>query len=269
LIEGDAEEILMPLLVKRVFGISLDELGISLINIGSTGFENVAQIFHNDRIRRNCSVVTDLDKAICVTTILAGDTEELKEYKKKVAASEKSGAARKLILDTYVSGNAFLKVCYADYTFEVDFIIAGNEPEVIQTIDDVYSDPTTKAAAKKEIESDDVDVFGKRVLTMARNKGKGWYALVLGKYITYQTYIPDYIFDAILFSKSSINKNIIISILEYRISKHSKSKTPPDFSALKIELVRFKRDEINLKDLIKAVETVIKGDQIIYFLKGL
>jgi putative ATP-dependent endonuclease of OLD family len=268
LIEGDAEEILMPLLVKRVFGISLDELGISLINIGSTGFENVAQIFHNDRIRRNCSVVTDLDKAICVTTILAGDTEELKEYKKKVAASEKSGAARKLILDTYVSGNAFLKVCYADYTFEVDFIIAGNEPEVIQTIDDVYSDPTTKAAAKKEIESDDVDVFGKRVLTMARNKGKGWYALVLGKYITYQTYIPDYIFDAILFSKSSI-KNIIISILEYRISKHSKSKTPPDFSALKIELVRFKRDEINLKDLIKAVETVIKGDQIIYFLKGL
>src|SRR5690606_6743655 len=43
LVEGDAEEILIPIMVKKVFGVSLDELGISLINIRSTGFENVAQ----------------------------------------------------------------------------------------------------------------------------------------------------------------------------------------------------------------------------------
>jgi putative ATP-dependent endonuclease of the OLD family len=36
LVEGDAEEILIPLLFKRVLGVSLDELGISLINIRST-----------------------------------------------------------------------------------------------------------------------------------------------------------------------------------------------------------------------------------------
>lgn len=36
LVEGDAEQILIPILFKKVFGISLDELGISLINIGST-----------------------------------------------------------------------------------------------------------------------------------------------------------------------------------------------------------------------------------------
>jgi len=41
LVEGDAEEILIPIMVKKVFGVSLDELGISLINIRSTGFENV------------------------------------------------------------------------------------------------------------------------------------------------------------------------------------------------------------------------------------
>ena len=46
LVEGDAEEILIPILVKKVLGVSLDELGISLINIRSTGFKNVAVLFH-------------------------------------------------------------------------------------------------------------------------------------------------------------------------------------------------------------------------------
>ena len=46
LVEGDAEQILIPTLLKKIFGLSLDELGISLINIGSVGFENIAQIFH-------------------------------------------------------------------------------------------------------------------------------------------------------------------------------------------------------------------------------
>ena len=83
LVEGDAEEILIPIMVKKVFGISLDELGISLINIRSTGFENVAQLFHNDRIKRKCAILTDLDDAICDTTENAGDSDNLKKYKKK------------------------------------------------------------------------------------------------------------------------------------------------------------------------------------------
>ncbi len=33
LVEGDAEEILIPILVKKVMGVTLDELGISLINM--------------------------------------------------------------------------------------------------------------------------------------------------------------------------------------------------------------------------------------------
>ncbi|NCB24119.1 MAG: hypothetical protein EOM62_01380 [Bacteroidia bacterium] len=40
LVEGDGEEILIPALVKKVLGVSLDEMGIGLINIGSVAFEN-------------------------------------------------------------------------------------------------------------------------------------------------------------------------------------------------------------------------------------
>ena len=64
LVEGDAEEILIPIIIKNVLGISLDELGISLINIRSTGFKNVAQIFHDNRVKRKCAIITDLDKSI-------------------------------------------------------------------------------------------------------------------------------------------------------------------------------------------------------------
>ena len=34
LVEGDGEELLIPSLVKQCFGVSLDELGIGLINVG-------------------------------------------------------------------------------------------------------------------------------------------------------------------------------------------------------------------------------------------
>ncbi|MBW4968630.1 ATP-dependent endonuclease, partial [Pseudoalteromonas sp. CR1] len=61
MVEGDAEQILIPQMFKKVFGISLDEIGISLVNIGSTGFKNVARLFHKDRIQKNCAILTDLD----------------------------------------------------------------------------------------------------------------------------------------------------------------------------------------------------------------
>jgi putative ATP-dependent endonuclease of the OLD family len=64
IVEGDAELILIPNLVKKVLGISLDELGVSLINMTSAFFQNIAKIFHDDRICRRCAIITDLDKSI-------------------------------------------------------------------------------------------------------------------------------------------------------------------------------------------------------------
>ncbi|HCD4404186.1 TPA: ATP-dependent endonuclease, partial [Klebsiella pneumoniae] len=61
LIEGDAEEILIPHLVKNSFGITLDELGISLISVRGTGFELLSSLFHSDRIKKKCAILTDDD----------------------------------------------------------------------------------------------------------------------------------------------------------------------------------------------------------------
>lgn len=92
LVEGDAEEILIPQIVK-LFGINLDELGIGLINVGSTSFEYIASLFDDDRIQRKCAIVTDLDEQAIPS--------EHRLYK----ALHKKGQARKKIILPFNENN--------------------------------------------------------------------------------------------------------------------------------------------------------------------
>ncbi|SHE76218.1 ATP-dependent nuclease [Dysgonomonas macrotermitis] len=271
LVEGDAEEILIPIMVKQVYGISLDELGISLINIRSTGFENVAQLFHEDRIRRKCSIITDLDDAICDTTIIDGDSDKVIKYKQRVENSRKSGLERKVKLDEFVKNNDWLKVFYAKYTFEVDFVLNSNAWEVVRIIKQVYTDKNTQDLAKNELESKDTALFGKRVLTMAKQEGKGWFAIMLGKHVFYRTYIPEYIIDAIVFAKGSYSIEIISDIVKYRIKKNIENDKDNklDFSCCLETLKEYKKGLKPLTDLILDIGKIIPSDQLLTLLRKL
>jgi len=269
LVEGDAEEILVPIMVKKVLGVSLDELGISLINIRSTGFENVAQLFHNDRIQRKCAILTDLDDAICDTTENPGDSDALKKYKKKVAGSMQKGFERKTKLDAFEAGNTWVKVFYSHHTFEVDFITEGNGWEVKRLIKDVYVDPATRTLAKGDIESVDVAVYGKRVLKMAKQEGKGWFAIMLGKHISYKTEIPAYIIDAILFAKETYSSNIVADIIQYRMNKLFEADNALDFTSCKAELLKYRNGTNKLQDLVFDFDLVIPDDQILILIDKL
>lgn len=218
LVEGDAEEILVPILVKKVLGISLDELGISLINIRSTGFQNVAVLFHDDRIRKRCSVITDLDKSIIDTTPAAGDSEGRLRRKNKYQASQEKGVARKTLLEETFKDNPWVSPFFAPHTFEVDFVAAGNARKVVGILPDVYKDAPTIATAKAELESADIALYGQRALTMADNYGKGWFAILLGKKIDPQTAIPKYILDAIAFAHPVVTKEVWFNVLSYRVN---------------------------------------------------
>ncbi len=252
LVEGDAEEILIPIMVKKVLGVSLDELGISLINIRSTGFENVAQIFHEDRIKRKCSIITDLDKAI--------------EEKNKGA--EEKGAARKEKLDEFSKNNEWIKPFYAEYTFEVDFVAKANKREVKQLVSEIYTDPKTIKKSNEDMDSEEVIYYGKRVLTMANNVGKGWFAIMLGKHISFQTFIPEYILDALIFAKLDFNVETLSNIIEYRVQKNKVFDDGKiDFDALNLAIEEYRKNCITLQNLILELETTIQDDQIINFLK--
>jgi putative ATP-dependent endonuclease of OLD family len=87
----------------------------------------------------------------------------------------------------------------------------------VSILGDVYRDTSTIATAKNELETNDVSQFGARVLTMADNVGKGWFAILLGKTVDHHTFIPDYILDAILFAHGPVKNEVLFNILNYRI----------------------------------------------------
>ena len=264
LIEGDAEEILIPILFKRVLGVSLDELGISLINIRSTGFKNVAVLFHDTRIRKRCSIITDLDAAIMDTTTVAGDTETIANHKKKSRNSQDIGENRKLDLDQFSLGNPWLSVHYATHTFEIDFIAAGNTAQVASIVPLVYADPKKRVLAITELNSNDKEKYGKRVLTMAKNQGKGWFAILLGKHITHNTIIPEYIYKAILFARGKLTIELFFNIYSYRIKcaicACEISQEIADTA--KLELEKYRNGMIDIVSLKMAMRLAIPGDQI-------
>jgi len=218
LVEGDAEEILIPVLIKKVLGISLDELGISIVNIRSTGFENIALLFHDERIRKKCSIITDLDDTFFDTVVTSIDTPAIKKAKEKAIGSKESGLARKTALDALCTGNNWLEPFYAPHTFEVDFIGAGNSNKFVNVLTDVYIDLPTIDKSRTELKSSDIAIFGKRALTMASHSGKGWFALILAKEVDYDTTIPDYIIEAVLFAHGKFSDDVLIKILDYRIN---------------------------------------------------
>lgn len=218
LVEGDAEEILIPILIKQGIGLSLDELGITLVNIRSTGFENVALLFHDQRIRKKCSIITDSDSTFFDVSEVSTDIEALKKRKKKAIGSRDAGLARKVKVDALCNNNDWLSPFYADHTFEVDFIKSGNSNYLINILSDVYSDDNTKTVSRAELTSAHISLSGQRALTMAKHEGKGWFAITLGKVIDFNVNIPAYIVDAVLFSHGSFSDDVLFKILKYRFS---------------------------------------------------
>ena len=92
LVEGDAELILIPAVIKEVFGITLDEIGLSLINMSSAVFEHISVIFSDERIQRKCAIVTDADQSIVP---LKKDNAEDSEFERDSGTLKKQGYEEK------------------------------------------------------------------------------------------------------------------------------------------------------------------------------
>lgn len=216
LVEGDAEEILIPVLIKKALGLSLDELGISLVNIRSTGFENIALLFHDDRIRKKCSIITDLDAHFYDITAIEGGVAADEKRKDKARGSEVSGALRKIALDSLCQGNDWLHPYYADHTFEVDFIKVGNQNTLKSVVGDVYTDANKISESNTELSSSDIATSGLRALKMANYKKKGWFAITLSEKIKFNVIVPKYIINAVLFSHGEFTPCTLEKIIDYR-----------------------------------------------------
>jgi putative ATP-dependent endonuclease of OLD family len=214
LIEGDAELILIPTLIKEVFGIGLDELGVSLINMSSTVFCNIAALFDDARIRRHCAIITDFDESIVP---LPADPRNDDDLQKKCRASQKSGAERRASLTTSYANNNWIKPFYAPHTFEVDFLIAGNQDSVVATLQAIYQQRQSQIESEAKLRALDKAVAGIEVLRLAAKEGKGWFALLLAEHVSITTAVPEYILQAVAFAcRQTIDRKTICQMVKFR-----------------------------------------------------
>lgn len=269
LVEGDAEEILIPTLVKKVLGLSVDELGISIINIRSTGFKNVAVLFHDMRIRKRCSIVTDLDTVFFDVTPNSLDPDALAAKKLRAIGSQQAGATRKADLDAFVKGNSWLAAFYAKHTFEVDFVASGNQEAIVLLLDKIYKSASTISEATNALRSGQLHQSGFRTLIMAEQEGKGWFAIQLAEQLDHQVVIPDYIRQAILYAHGGFSRPLITRILQYRVACRLKGNplTKQPLAGFEIALGRFLNGEIDLGTLKKDAALALPGDVIHPFME--
>lgn len=215
LVEGDAEEIMIPYMIKIVYGISLDEIGISVINNRGTEFDNLASMFHRDRLRKRCAIVTDLDGRLN------------NKYSSDDAATQ--GVNRLNHLNNEYKNNEYVDVFYAKYTFEVDFALESenNRMQLIQMAEKKYAYKKTRIDIAKKFRSTDIDNIAKAALDLVhkddleiKKKGKGWTALMMVDYITKDTIVPQYILDALRFAMGGTVSPVVLNqISTYRGNK--------------------------------------------------
>ncbi|PPA87736.1 ATP-dependent endonuclease [Brevibacillus laterosporus] len=216
LVEGDAEMVLVPALIKTIFGTSLDELGISLINMSSTVFTNIASLFHEDRIQRKCSIITDLDTSI---VDLPNDPKNDSDFVRDCRNSQIKGLERNGKLNEFCRNNVWISPFYAKYTFEVDFLLTGNAHTIEKCIEKIYVREHDKQESITKIKEQDVSICGKEILRLANKVGKGWFSLIVAENLKYDAKIPHYILEALAFSGDHITKNHMENMIVYRLGE--------------------------------------------------
>lgn len=255
LVEGDGEEILIPNLIKNALGVSLDEMGIGLVNVGSVSFEYIASLFSEERIRRTCAIITDEDVQIV--------EKESKLYK---AEAEKRGKNRKKKLADLYGTNPWVESFFAPHTLEVDFALAdarANSDYISKVIELNYVDTNTIKRHKENLEQGTDAACANTVLILARDMGKGWYATTLSNYIDIAVTVPKYILGAIAFaSKEVISLDIVLKMIEYSLSGYDEKEV----LALKRESEEIKTQE-ERKEFIKKFREEYKNDVVTKFLE--
>jgi hypothetical protein len=191
LVEGDGEELLIPSLVKQYFGVSLDELGIGLINVGSVAFEYVACIFSDERIQRRCAIVTDLD-------VVVENAEKCSENAAQL------GANRKQKIDDLFGDDIWVSGFFAPHTLEIDFYnLEDNRKHLKKFINQHYKQKATKEKHIANLSASGADRYD-TVLTVVKELGKGWHAILLASDIDRTVRIPEYIIQALAFATQDV-----------------------------------------------------------------
>lgn len=206
LVEGTAEIILIPCLLKVLYNIDLNSYGISIISMDSCFFENISKLFHKDRLQKQCVILTDGDKDF---------TSD-----KKYADREKNATDRLNKLKKLHKENSFVNIQYNDVTFEIE-LFKNNIPVLCDYIKDAKLFVRDENKVILELLGDNDEERYQRILSIAKKNGKGWFALDFSEWLERKREnilfkIPEYILKGVgqFFINNTYSKNIINVIID-------------------------------------------------------
>lgn len=182
LVEGIAEQLVVPRLVSSVRGIDLDREGIAVVPVHSTHFFPFAKLFGPDGIRKRCAVLADGDR------------------KKVDPATEDACNPSGKFADIE---NEYVKCFVCASTFERTLVLPGTLAMFKATAVDLKLRNAKRAISELE-EAGHIDTIDARysrvrdtVLNAAKNKKKGRFAQHLARHATRATQMPTYLAEAI------------------------------------------------------------------------
>ncbi|PBK50996.1 ATP-dependent endonuclease, partial [Pseudomonas syringae pv. actinidiae] len=178
LVEGAAEMLLIPPLVKRVLGIDLEREGISLVAIHGAHFAAFAHLFAEDCLPKRCAIVGDADHDVA-----------------PVPPDEDVPAPPNL---EQLRG-PYVQVFLGATTFEKELVTEENLGMLIAVAAELGAPRLREALERHDLLGlDPVPVeLRNKVLRTAKRFGKGRFAQVAARHVELAGTVPSYIVNAI------------------------------------------------------------------------
>lgn len=192
LVEGPAELFLIPVLIKKVMGVDLDTLGISVIPIFGVHFSVYSKLFSASGLPKKCVIIADGDQKPSDSTDVELERED--------------DLSEKPILDSLKS--EFVNVFCCETTFEKALTIKGLLPILAKSADECGAKKISKSLLEEysnlnkgiipaEKQKEVLDSLADKVLNTAKRFGKARFSQIASKYASLAEDIPKYIRDAI------------------------------------------------------------------------
>jgi putative ATP-dependent endonuclease of OLD family len=173
LVEGAAELLLLPALVKQVMRVDLEREGVSIVAVHGTHFGPFSRLFSADCLPKACAIVGDADRD---PGQVAPDEDV--PVPPPIAALE----------------GRFVKSFVGATTFERELASAGNLA-MLQKVAIELGAPKLAAAIGLQmlIGGDVPDALKQKVLATAKRFGKGRFAQVAVRHVDGAAEVPDYV----------------------------------------------------------------------------
>lgn len=189
LVEGPAEQFVIPPLVKKVLGIDLDEEGIAIVPIFGTHFASYAKLFGPGGIQKKCAILTDGDmKPSDADPNIAAEQEE----DEPLPARQDLNALR----------GQYVEVFTCQTTFEREITLPGTLAMLKAATREIGAARVADILQRLE----DQIAGGRRpnlnpgkdgVLRTAKRFGKARFAQVISKHVASASSVPEYVREAL------------------------------------------------------------------------